>query len=76
MKFKKDWCTFWFEGRWAHCCRRHDKAFNNQVGFFRANWRLFKCVVRRNKIVARVMMVGVSMFGWILYIKAKMKVKK
>lgn len=74
---KKDWCTLWPEGNWAHCCKRHDNAFDNGIPFFKANWRLFKCVRRKAGIVvAFTMLMGTTLVGWIPYLKARMALKK
>jgi len=74
---RKDWCTWWPDGNWGHCCKRHDDAYDKQIPFFTANWRLRKCVRRKAGVmVSSVMFLGTTLFGLIPYLKSAIVLKR
>lgn len=72
---KEDSCTFFFEGKWAHCCLAHDKAYALQTGKIEADAALFQCVKDSGGLgyglIAALMFVAVSTFGFMFYKKKK-----
>lgn len=75
-----DYCTLWFEGFWSDCCKAHDLAYDMQIPRTIADADLASCVALAasspgaawvGAITAGVMFVGVRVFGWKFYKKAK-----
>lgn len=67
-------CTCWFDGSWGDCCCEHDKDIieARTKTAHEADWKLFKCVWNKNKIMAVIMFIGVkpiSFIAWHLYRK-------
>lgn len=67
-----DWCTWWPEGWWAHCCQAHDAGYAAQIGQALADERLLQCVAESapepwlagaSLVVGGLMFLGVRMFG-------------
>ena len=64
------------------CCEEHDKNYVT-IGKFRADWQFFTCMTSKAKdydkvykrafirIVASVYYIGVSIFGWLPYLRAR-----
>ena len=79
---KIDFCSGVPELNIAHCCKDHDNSYVT-TGKFKADWLFFKCMNKKastyGKIhkrvlthaVAGIYFVGVSIFGWLPYIRAK-----
>ena len=71
---KENYCTFFFEGTWSHCCEKHDVAYETQVDKKQADIDLYNCVREADPevltwIVAALMLAGVSLFGSRFYKK-------
>lgn len=75
-----DYCTFWPEGWWAHCCKAHDDSYLTQAGQAIADGSLFQCVANSaptpalavaSGIIGAVMWAGVRTFGSYFYRKAR-----
>ena len=71
-----DYCTFWFEGWWAHCCQAHDDDYIAQVGRAIADWDLMTCVATAaphpvlavlSVVIAVGMFLAVRLFGGRFY---------
>lgn len=61
-----DYCTFWFEGWWQHCCKAHDDDYLSQVGKSLADERLFQCALTAsdNPVLAIAgLLIGGAMFA-------------
>lgn len=69
----KDNCTFWFEGTWTECCKRHDRRYaNKRLTRNQADKLLFRCVKRKSNIImAFIMFTGIRILGWYWYDKIK-----
>ena len=70
----QDYCTFFIEGSWSHCCQQHDKAYETQVPKGQADIDLYNCVKEASPtgitwIVAALMLVGVTLLGKKFYKK-------
>lgn len=74
-----DYCTFWFEGWWAHCCKAHDDAYLAQAGKALADSDLLLCVAQSapapilagvSAVIAGAMYAAVRVFGQRFYNKA------
>jgi len=69
---KPDYCTAWFEGGWAHCCKAHDEAYATGVDRALADAALKVCVEQAGyPVMAIIMSVGVTLFGWIYYRRSR-----
>lgn len=68
-----DGCTLYFDGVWRHCCDMHDLAYSlGTVDKLAADWELFQCVAATGNIWhAIVMLAGVTLAGWIWWLKAR-----
>ena len=71
---KENYCTFFFEGSWTHCCEAHDKAYELQEPKGQADVDLFNCVREADPtaitwLVALLMLGAVSLFGARFYKK-------
>lgn len=71
---KEDYCTFFIEGSWSHCCQAHDKAYELQVDKGQADRELYSCVKDSSDtsgiiLVAALMFVAVSLLGKRFYKK-------
>ena len=67
-----DGCTGWIDGVWRHCCDAHDIAYSSGFDKFQTDLELAVCVAQTgNPIVAVLMFLGVTIFGWFWYLKAK-----
>ena len=75
-----DYCTFFPEGWWAHCCAAHDAAYVAQVARDAADKALLQCVAASTSSPAlagvsattgTLMYVGVRAFGRWFYNRAK-----
>lgn len=62
-----DGCTGWFDGTWRICCDAHDLDYSLGVDKLQADWALFQCVAPHDPISAFLMLLGVTLFGWIFY---------
>ena len=65
---RDNYCTFFREGSWSHCCEAHDVAYETQVDKKQADIDLYSCVKGSSPealtwIVADLMLAGVSLFG-------------
>ena len=67
-----DYCTLWFEGFWASCCKAYDIDYLNQVVRSVADTGLVSCVALSaitpsvgtvGAVVAGIMFIGVKVFG-------------
>lgn len=68
----KDYCTLFPEGTWAECCKRHDRRYEKMKSKWKADRLLFRCVKRKgNIVVASIMWLGVTLFGWYNFYKAQ-----
>lgn len=69
----KDHCTLWPDGRWGHCCERHDLSYwasdrwrgpKRWTYRWAADWRLFLCVRAEGRpVMAAIMLAGVVLLG-------------
>jgi len=66
-----DGCTFWPDMTWRYCCDAHDLAYAAQAPKLQADWALFTCVAPHDPIAATLMFLGVTLLGWIWYLRAK-----
>ena len=71
---KEDYCTFFPDGSWSHCCKAHDKAYEMQGDKHTADIELYSCVKEASPsgltwLVAVLMLAGVSLFGRKFYKK-------
>lgn len=71
---KENYCTFFFEGSWTECCRKHDIAYETQAPKGQSDIELFNCVRESDPtavtwVVAALMFAGVSLFGARFYRK-------
>lgn len=66
-----DYCTLWPDLSWAECCWRHDLAYSLGADKLQADWALFQCVAPHDPISAVLMLLGVTLFGWIFYRRAR-----
>ena len=65
-----NYCSYWFDGEWPHCCLEHDVSYEIGANRFEADWNLFLCVAETgNPLVGSIMLIGVVLFGWIFYKK-------
>ena len=68
-----DYCSYFFEGNWCHCCKRHDRRYsNNRLNKYQADILLYRCVKKKNRFVAVVMFLGVFFLGHYAYYKANL----
>lgn len=75
-----DYCTFWFEGWWSHCCQAHDAAYSAQIAKEVADAALFQCVAGSSPslalastVIGGAMWLAVRLFGARFYKNAKGK---
>lgn len=77
-----DYCTWFPEGWWSHCCKAHDAAYSDQLGKLIADAKLFLCVASSGDsvttgvisvAVAATMFIGVLMAGGSFYRNSKKK---
>ena len=69
-----DHCTFSPDGSWAECCARHDRRYENKrLNRSQADELLRRCIKRKsgNRVIGRTYWIGVRIFGWFFYDKAK-----
>lgn len=75
-----DYCTFFPEGWWSHCCEAHDDDYLAQIGQAVADTALLQCVAgsgdgvlltSASAVVGAVMYIGVRTFGRRWYRRAK-----
>ena len=67
-------CTLFPDLSWKNCCKQHDVDYERQVVSRKeADKKLFICVKSKCKIVAPIMYIGVRVFGWYFWNKAKEK---
>ena len=76
-----NYCTLFPEGWWPHCCAAHDAAYAAQTARDVADMDLLRCVVASatsspalavvSAVIGVVMYIGVRVFGWFFYNKAK-----
>lgn len=77
-----DGCTFWIDGwgdiSWRHCCDVHDIAYlDGTVPRTQADLELALCVAQTGHgVMALVMLVGVTVLGWLFYKRKKSPVSK
>ena len=72
-----DWCTLWFEGWWACCCRAHDLGYSGTLDRAAADLELLLCVLKSgpwwlapaSACVGLSMYLAVRIFGWYFYNK-------
>ncbi len=78
-----DYCTFFPEGWWGHCCEAHDSDYLAQIGQAVADTALLQCVAAAgdggligiaSALVGGVMFLGVRLFGRRYYRKARQDV--
>lgn len=69
-----DWCTFWPEGWWGHCCEAHDGDYLAQIGQLLADERLQACVAgslpavaAEHPILASIAAAASVAVSWIMY---------
>jgi len=64
-------CTLFPDGTWSSCCARHDRRYENKrLTKYQADKLLYRCVAKKNKLIASVMFLGVTLFGHYWYKKA------
>lgn len=62
---------------WSSCARYHDVAYVKQdISRKEADKKLYNCVKEKCKVVAPIMYIGVRVFGWYFWNKAKGKSDK
>ena len=67
-----DYCTLWPDGSWGHCCKAHDLAYETGVpSKAMADWELWVCVAQQSPVMASIMLVGVSTFGFLFWKRKK-----
>ena len=66
-----DGCTFWPDRTWRACCDAHDAAYSLGIDKLQADWNLLTCVLPYDPIAAVLMFGGVSLFGWLWWLKAR-----
>ena len=67
-----DHCTMFPEGDWSDCCKQHDLDYAKGSGVSRkvADLKLKRCIRSGGKPkLAKVVYVGVRLFGWLFYRK-------
>lgn len=74
-KKKKDCCTLWPDGVWQDCCCQHDDDYKyGEIPKRQADKDLKECVIASgHPVVAEMMYEGVSVFGWLPWIKHRLK---
>lgn len=65
---KKDYCTKSpdkiLNSSIKKCCFEHDKNYANQIGKFKADFKLFKCILFKRKLLTGFIYFSfVSLFG-------------
>lgn len=65
-------CTLWIDGwagsSWRHCCDLHDLAYLAGADKIQSDLELALCVAQTGHgAMALVMLVGVTLFGWLFY---------
>ena len=68
-------CTIVPEFNVHHCCLQHDYDYADQIGRWKADWRMLECGCRVNKTVAITYFIGVKLFGWWPYYKYTIQIK-
>lgn len=70
-----DYCTFFPEGWWAHCCEAHDLAYGAQVGQTLADGALALCVASSlpelavdHPVLATVAAAGSVLIGVVMWL--------
>ena len=73
-----DYCSYWFEGWWAHCCQIHDLAYDLQeIAPSVADWELMQCVTGVGApFIGGIMLIGLGLFGRKAWRRAKAKKEK
>ena len=79
---KIDFCSGVPEFMVQPCCKQHDIHYR-EIGKFKADWLFFKCMNTKastydkihkrvlTRTVAYIYFIGVSIFGWLPYLRAK-----
>lgn len=81
----KDYCTLWPDKWWSDCCMVHDASASKLTPWIIQNWYLAQCVYASSYsarcdtklkkygtrfVVAPLMFLGTSTFGWFWRVKA------
>lgn len=67
-----DYCTFWPDGVWAHCCAAHDIAYELGRPKIEADLALGQCVKETgNLLTGYLMAFGTLIFGLPWYLGAR-----
>jgi len=74
----KDCCTLWFDGVWQDCCCQHDDDYTyGEIPKYQSDKDLRDCVrASKHPIIANVMFIGVSIFGWVPWALDRIRDKK
>ena len=60
-----NYCTFFPEGNWSECCRRHDRRYENKrLTKRQADILLKRCVTRK----------AGCLIGWIIYLGVRLPI--
>jgi len=66
VRTKANGCTGVWDGDWRYCCNNHDLDYRlKRVSFFKANWRLKKCIDKKSHFIVWLYFIGTCLFGWI-----------
>lgn len=71
-----DYCTFWpdrlFKYDWSTCCLAHDIAYELNLPRLTADLELGVCVSNTGvPLMGGIMTIGLFIFGWVAYARAK-----
>ena len=66
-----DGCTGFPDRTWRLCCDLHDAAYSAGGDKWAADWDLFWCVAPKDPIAATLMLLGVTIFGWLWWWRAR-----
>lgn len=68
-----DYCTLSPDGSWRECCKEHDECYRRGDPKLESDIELWRCIHynKKSPVVADVFFIGVTLFGWIPYLKHK-----
>lgn len=66
-----DGCTGFWDGTWRACCDLHDTAYTVGGSKLDADLDLLACVFPHSPLAAAVMFIGVTIFGWLWWWRAR-----
>lgn len=68
-------CSLWFDHffiwNWHQCCVQHDLDYGAHIGKALADEKLAACVNAILPGMGTIMFIGVTLFGWLWYYRAK-----